>query len=138
MIFEVQTEDEISACFDTLRQLRPDITRETLIPRTKSMMAEGFRMLALKHEDGVVGVLGFRIHSNFSNGRKLYVDDLIISERIRSLGFGTDLLKHAEALAKEEGCNLVHLDSGTLRQSAHRFYFANRYDIWAFHFIKNL
>ncbi|HET7482051.1 MAG TPA: GNAT family N-acetyltransferase, partial [Actinomycetota bacterium] len=40
----------------------------------------------------------------------------------RSRGYGLELLRHIEDLARREGCETVALSSGLQRADAHRFY----------------
>ena len=66
--------------------------------------------------------------------RELYCDDLVTDEALRSTGVGHALMEHMAKLARERGCDLFTLDSGTQRQQAHRFYFREGMTITSFHF----
>ncbi|HTB22228.1 MAG TPA: GNAT family N-acetyltransferase [bacterium] len=50
------------------------------------------------------------------------LDSIVVSEESQSKGRGTDLIKHAIALAKKGGCSQINLTSNTRRTRAHRFY----------------
>lgn len=58
----------------------------------------------------------------------LYVDILWVKEEARGLGYGSALLKEVESIAKEKGCNLVHLD--TFDFQAKDFYLKQGYEIF--------
>lgn len=58
----------------------------------------------------------------------LYIDILWVKEKYRQEGYGSILLKEVEKLAKEQGCNLVHLD--TFDFQAKNFYMCHGYEIF--------
>ena len=58
----------------------------------------------------------------------LFIDILWVSEDIRGLGYGAKLLQQAEWVAKNQGCNFVHLD--TFSFQAPNFYEKQGYEIF--------
>lgn len=64
--------------------------------------------------------------------------DLVTSEDCRSKGHGKALIDWLRDLAEKEGCTHLHLDSGTQRHRAHRFYLRQGMDIASFHFSEKL
>ncbi|MFJ6934327.1 GNAT family N-acetyltransferase [Streptomyces sp. NPDC101132] len=122
-----------------LRELRPHLTEALLKSVYEEGHPQGLRFTAAYDADGAcVGAAGWRTIANTVDVRKLYVDDLVTAERARSGGVGRALLGHLEARAREAGCTLLDLDSGTQRLEAHRFYFRERMAVTAFHFGKDL
>ena len=69
-------------------------------------------------------------------GKTLYIDDLVVADDVRSRGYGKALLDWVFQHAVESGCNEVHLDSGTQRKGAHRFYERECYEMNCLHFRK--
>ena len=57
----------------------------------------------------------------------LYVDVLWVKEQYRKEGYGSILLNEVEKIAKEKGCNLIHLD--TFDFQAKDFYLKHGYEI---------
>jgi GNAT superfamily N-acetyltransferase len=86
----------------------------------------------------VRGVTVFRMVDRTVSGREMYCDDLVSDEVKRSTGVGRALVAYMEALARERGCNVLTLDSGTQRQQAHKLYFREGFTVTAFHFVKPL
>ena len=86
----------------------------------------------------VVAVAGYRIMTTLFMGRNLYVDDLVTSDKSRSKGYGKVLIGWLRDLAKASDCTHLHLDSGTQRHRAHRFYLREGLDIASFHFSEKL
>lgn len=112
----------IAACYDTMAQLRPHLSRQHFVARVRRQMGEGYRLAALRHEGDVVAVAGFRLLTTLYSGRQLHLDDLVTQPAHRSEGHGTTLLKWLRERAHREGCAELHLDSGLQREGAHRFY----------------
>ena len=74
----------------------------------------------------------------FSNGRVLYVDDLVSDASMRSRGYGHQLMEWLRERARANGCVALTLDSGVQRFDAHRFYFTERMHISGYHFSQEL
>lgn len=133
-----ETDDEIARCFDVMVELRPHLQRAAFVSQVRNMQAEGFRLAYLEENAEVACVAGFRIATNLAFGRHLYIDDLVTAERARSRGLGDIMLAWLRALAVDQGCRVLNLDSGTQRQQAHKFYFRHGLVIAAFHFYQPL
>jgi GNAT superfamily N-acetyltransferase len=118
------------------RQLRPQLV--DYAASLGRVFASGGRMLIAVDGDSVLGVAIYRISENTAFGRNLYVDDLVTDEARRSTGVGQALIGWLEHRAREAACAMLHLDSGTQRKSAHRFYLRERFEISSFHFNKSL
>jgi ribosomal protein S18 acetylase RimI-like enzyme len=119
------------------RELRPRIADPYL--QTMARVFEGGGCMTVAVYAGeVAGVAVFRVHENTAQGRKLYVDDLVVDSECRSRGIGSALLAHLEEKARRAGCVVLDLDSGTERERAHRFYFRAGYTIRTFGFKKAL
>lgn len=58
----------------------------------------------------------------------IYIDILWVDEKYRKSGLGTRLLNEIEAVALEEKCSLIHLD--TFDFQAKDFYIKNGYEIF--------
>jgi len=138
MIKEVQTEADILECFPVMQELRPHLNKDEFVTQVNVMFNEGFQMAACVHDERVVAVAGYRMFHNFHLDKKIYIDDLITKSSERSKGYSTELLTYIEIKAQKSGCKYVHLDSGTQRTRAHKFYFNLRYEIASFHFVKKI
>ena len=55
-------------------------------------------------------------------GPTCYVSSLFVDPAFRGQGYGAELLRHAEQLARERDCRALILDSGLPRVEAHQFY----------------
>jgi GNAT superfamily N-acetyltransferase len=134
-IQHAETDEQIAATYEVMRQLRPHLTREEYVPRIRGLMAsDGFRLAALVDDGDVRAVAGYRFMSMLYCGRILYLDDLVSDERVRSRGFGKRLLDWLREEGRREGCSELQLISRTIREQAHRFYFREGFGIECFHF----
>lgn len=95
--------------------------------------------LCLLENDGRPRALGlWRAYHTTYAGLRFYVDDLVADEAERGKGWGGKMLAHLERKARDMGCDVFALDSGTHRHLAHRFYFRAGLTISDFAFAKPL
>ncbi|MEO7001043.1 MAG: GNAT family N-acetyltransferase [Ktedonobacterales bacterium] len=104
---------------------------------------EGYRLVAAFDDaEGAattaVAAAGFRFLHTLAWGAYLYVDDLVTLPQYRGQGHAHALLQWIEQEAERLGCEQLHLDSGSQRHTAHRFYLNHGFDIIAHHFKRDL
>jgi len=133
-----ESDKEIAACFPVLVSLRPDLVEETFVDQIRLQQAAGFHLAHLSLASGPVAVAGFCMRENLAWGRHLYVDDFVTLPNHRSEGHGATMLAWLCWYAAEHGCAQLHLDSGTHRVDAHRFYEREGMTINSFHFYKDI
>jgi GNAT superfamily N-acetyltransferase len=102
------------------------------------MQADGYRLAFISENNKPVAAAGYRILSNLHYGKYLYVDDLVTAADTRSTGQGKAMLAWLTDLALAENCAVIHLDSGTQRVEAHKFYFREGFNIASYHFARLL
>lgn len=137
---EATSESEITRVYPVMKELRAHIkTPEEFLARVKRQHEQsGYRLIFIEDAGVPVAAAGFRISEWLAWGKALYVDDLICLESHRGKGFSEALMQWMEELAAKEGCAEFHLDSGTFRLPAHRFYHRLKLGITSFHFSKKL
>lgn len=134
-ITEPQTDPEILATWEVRHQLRPHIAREDYVSIVRGMMdGEGYRLAAVVDDGEVRAVAGFRFMHMLYAGKLLYVDDLVTDDRVRSRGYGKELMDWLKAKGRDEGCSELQLISRVTREQAHRFYFREGLAIECFEF----
>lgn len=130
-----KTDQEVTACWEVYQELRPHVAgAREFLERYRRQALESFR-LAYVQDDAkvVVAAAGYRIMHTMAWGRICYLDDLIVTSRLRGTGLGTTLLRFVQQQAVEMGCDSVHLDTGYQRHSAHRSYLRNGFDLVCHH-----
>jgi len=139
MIVRAETDAQILATFEVMRQLRPHVLEAAYLPVVRHMeAAEGYRLAAVVEDGTVRAVAGYRFMEMLYCGRILSVDDLITDEHARSGGHGKTLLDWLKAEARAHGCAEIHLDSGMQRERAHQFYLREGMSILGYHFREKL
>ncbi len=134
---EIVAPDWLGRAESVHRQLRDKLPAD-YAGRLAAVFASGARMSVAVAGEAVRGIAVWRIIENTYEGRRLYVDDLVTDAAYRSQGVGKFLLSQLEARARALGCDVLALDSGTQRTSAHRFYFREGFVIPSFSFRKTL
>ncbi len=132
------TDTEIVACYPVMKELRPHLAEEEFLPRVRELEKMGYRLAFVQQPEVIVAVTGFWIRENLAWGRFMYVDDLVTSVSQRSRGIGTNLLSWLREYAIRAGCHQLHLDSGTQRKDAHRFYEREGVRVFGYHFAEEL
>ncbi len=136
--YGVTTEEEIKACFSLMHTLRLQYDKESFVMQVKEQMETDYRMVCLISGGEYVCLAGYRISQNLAWGKHLYIDDLVTAEGERSQGYGEKMLSYLVDIAKREGCQQLHLDSGVQRFNAHKFYLREGFKISSHHFSMQL
>lgn len=139
-IKEALTDADIRRVYPVMRELRPHIKSEgEFLERVRRQQKQsGWQLIYVEDAGAPVAAASFRISEWLAWGKALYVDDLICLESHRGKGFAEALMAWMEDFARKEGCGEFHLDSGTHRLGAHRFYHRLKLGITSFHFQKKL
>lgn len=132
------SDKEIEKCFSVILELRPHLVKESFLKLVRNMENEGFMLAYIEENDEVVSVAGYRIGTSLFMGKHLYVDDLVTLETKRSKGYGERMISWLRTFAQKNKCQYFHLDSGTQRHSAHKFYFREGLTIASYHFSEEL
>ncbi len=138
MLKQAITDIDIENCFEVMSELRTHLKKDMFLSTVRHMETEGYKLAFIEDKGKVVAVAGYRIYSNLFMGKHLYVDDLVTAEIARSQGYGAQMVKWLRNEARKENCNFYHLDSGTHRGEAHKFYFRQGFTIASYHFSEQL
>lgn len=138
MLKTAESDEDIARCFAVMSELRTHLRAGDFVGLIRQQQAQGYRLAYLEHDDDVVAVAGYRISTNLFLGKNVYVDDLVTAARVRSRGFGHAMMAGLRDIARQQGCKFLHLDSGTQRTDAHKFYFREGLIVASFHFSEAL
>jgi ribosomal protein S18 acetylase RimI-like enzyme len=125
-----------------LRQLWPDqqldvAALEKLFGRALNSDSQVY--LCAINGTKVVGFASLTIKNNLWRAANLrHIDELIVDEKHRGSGLGTQLLQEIIEHARRRGCVRVELDSSFHRKMAHAFYERNGFENRAYLFSKRL
>ncbi len=133
-----KTDKEILQCFEVMAELRTHLNKDEFLGIVREMEISGYKLAYIESGGVVAAVAGYRISKNLFMGKNLYVDDLVTASIHRSKGYGKVLISWLKDLACEQGCRFFHLDSGSQRHEAHKFYFRQGLKIASYHFSERL
>ena len=138
-LFIVQSQTELERCYPVIKELRPHLRFEDFLEYYQQAHAsDGYEIAAIESQQGIVAVMGYRFLVDFVRGRHLYIDDLVTSERVRSMGLGAELLKYAEKVAADSGCKSLRLCAALENEGGIRFYNRNGWHQRAYAFAKKI
>jgi GNAT superfamily N-acetyltransferase len=120
---ELSTAQELETVFPVLKELRTDLDFDRFMTLYRAARdADRFTVLGYFEDGRAVALMGYRILYDLVHGKHLYVDELVVTEKLRSRGLGSKLLKRAEEIAKREGCDGLRLCTGVDNLPGRRFY----------------
>lgn len=120
----IEQRDDVAACFAVMRELRPHLESEdAFVEQIQRQTRDGYRLLAARAADRIVGLAGYRALENLVYGRFVYVDDLVVASGERGRGVGARLLDAVQDECRSLGIPTLVLDTGLGNDLAQRFYF---------------
>ena len=122
LIHLAESDSDILACLPVLRELRPNLLRETFLATIRRMQGNGYFLAMLESKRKVRAVTGYRFSEHLSRGSFLYVDDFVTASDQMRKGYGQKLFAWLLKTAEAARCREMHLDSGVHRTGAHLFY----------------
>ncbi|MGE0616018.1 MAG: GNAT family N-acetyltransferase [Bacteriovoracia bacterium] len=119
----MSTSSELDQAYGLLKDLRPQLTLENFHSLYRSAKSkDDYTLVGAYLEGQWAAVMGYRILFDFAHGKHVYVDDLIVGPAFRSRGVGARLLKYAEKVAGDFGCQGLRLCAGVENTAGQRFY----------------
>lgn len=128
------TPEQINACKAVIFALRPHLVASEFLELIQTMQTQGYHLAYIEAEGKAVAAIGYRYLQFLFNGKHIYIDDLSTLPEHRGKGYATTLLDFVKAEAKARGLNMVTLDSGHHRHTAHRLYLNQGFIIGSHHF----
>jgi len=118
-IHQLQSDDEITAAFPLMRELRDRLHADTFLREVRRQQAQGYELIGAFADGRLVALAGVRRTHTLSRGEHLFIDDLVTDAAVQGRGYGSALIRWLAVRAAEEGIPRLHLDS---RITAKGFY----------------
>lgn len=120
------TSEDFQGVVGVLRQLWPDkhIDMEMLrVVYERAISSPLQHHVCAVDGDQIVGMGSLTINNNlWREGYMGYIEELVVDERFRRRGIGTQILEQLVNVAKTQNCRCVELDAPFHRKEAHLFY----------------
>lgn len=131
---------EVNDIHQLVLSLHPsfELNADELRLELRRKLNQEIHILELIDNNKIIGFFDFAICECFAWGKYLYVYDLVLDPTQRSKSYGQKFLAYLHNYAKRNHCSSIRLDSKLERVDARRFYIKNGYDIFAFHYVKNI
>jgi ribosomal protein S18 acetylase RimI-like enzyme len=133
-----QSDQEISACYSVMAELRPHIQPDEFLPLVKRLSEIAGFQLAYLTDVEIKAVAGFRVSEWLAGGKYLEIEDLVTKRGERSKGYGGKMFDWLVEHARENNCQQVRLVSRVTRLEAHRFYLSKGMNLEAHYFSINV
>lgn len=132
--------DASAICRICTDDLGYECSEEFVSNRLKNIDGSREAVFAAEVDGTVVGYIHAEIYNTLYFASMINILGLAVSRDHRRQGIGRALITCAENWAKEQGINIVRLNSGNSRKEAHEFYRAMGYDNekMQVRFLKNL
>ena len=110
---------------------RKDIFKEKSIEEIKTEFNNRINnkenILVAEENNNIYGVIVYKIkevkeHINLKDRTTLYIDELVVNEKVRKMGIGKNLFSEVKKIAKEKNYDAVELNCWNFNESAIQFY----------------
>ena len=139
-ILHIEHDDQaLHAAFPIMKELRPHLEDPAgFALQIRHQREQGYRLLAARRDQTIVGLAGYRLQDNLLYGRFVYVDDLVVSHTVQRSHIGGRLLAAVREQAIHLQCAHLVLDTGLHMALAQRFYFRQGLLARGMHFVEPL
>jgi GNAT superfamily N-acetyltransferase len=137
-ILEAVEDSELNKCWLLVQELRPHVSQHDFVKAVGEMRHEGYTPVFIQEDDEFVAYVGFREMQMLFSGKIIYIDDLVTAPQHRGKGYASQLLDYIIEIARSKKLKGVHLDSGYLKNEAHRLYLNKGFILRAHHFALEL
>ena len=131
-------EGNFSVALPLIKELNQSLSDEVIKKRFLECLDDNYKLLAWTDGAECLAIVGYRIDIKIFSGKSMYIDNLCVIEPMRSSGLGKAVLNHVEKIAFDSGCEKCILDTFTSNTKSHKFYYREGFEVWGFHFVKEL
>lgn len=130
--------DNFDLILPLVSDLNPGLSEDLLKERLQEMSSQNYQCLIATEGDTVVGVCGFWITTRFYCGKQVEVDNVVVSESMRSKGLGKQMMQWIYDYGRSIGCKTCELNTYVTNSPSHKFYYNEGFAILGFHMQKEI
>lgn len=133
------TEENLEQIVVLTKTLNPNIpVTELKVRQSKMFEFNNYKCFGFYENDQLIGVSSGWVTVRLYSDKQLEIDNVIISDKIQSKGYGKIFINKIETWAIENGCKTIELNTYVQNDRSHKFYFNQGFKILGFHFQKKL
>jgi len=96
-------------------------------------------ILVAEQDEKIIGVVTIIYLQRLNRAKlEMYIPELVVTEKLRFSGIGTQMMKHCMDVAKKKKCYRIRLESGNQRKDSHKFYKSIGFEQSALTFTKSI
>ena len=114
------------------------VSEELLKSRFNEMKSQNYECAGVFYGEHLIGVTGLWFCTRHYTGKSVELDHVYIEPEHRGNGLGKQFMAWIDIYVKERGCNSLELNTYVQNYPSHKFYYNEGYEIWGYHFFKNI
>jgi len=137
--FKIISNDDLNTIIPLVFELNEGRVSESILKsRFDEMKHQNYECAVIFDGEQVVGVSGLWFCTRHYVGKAVELDHVYIKPEHRNKGLGKQFMDWIYAYVKEKGCNSMELNTYVQNYPSHKFYYNEGYEIWGYHFFKNI
>jgi len=114
------------------------ITEAVLKSRFDEMIHQNYECAGVFDNETLIGITGIWFCTRHYMGKSAELDHVYIKPEYRGGGLGKAFMIWLRDYIKNKGCNSIELNTYVQNFPSHKFYYNQGYEIWGYHFLKQL
>lgn len=114
------------------------VSKAVLKSRFDEMKHQNYECAVILKDHEPVGVSGLWFCTRHYVGKAVELDHVYIKPKHRNKGLGKQFMDWIYSYVKEKGCNSMELNTYVQNYPSHKFYYNEGYEIWGYHFFRNI
>jgi GNAT superfamily N-acetyltransferase len=114
------------------------ISKSVLRSRFNEMITQNYECAGIYEGDKLIGISGLWYCTRHYVGKSVELDHVYIIPEYRNKGLGKEFMYWLHTYVKNKGCNSMELNTYVQNYPSHKFYYNEGFEIWGYHFFKNI